>query len=233
VQIAETLLDRIETGDLRPGDRLPSERDLSEQLGVNRTTLRQGLQILELRGLVRREQGNGTFIARPRLDREAAEIFRFTKGIARRGLTPGAKLVSLEQRLVESSMARELSVPLSSRAYFLMRLRTINQEPVMLERYLIPVQRAPKLEEHDLEARSVFEILESEYGLTIHRARQTLEPVIATDFEAEVLQVEPGSPLMMERRLSFNEAGEPLESGKDLYRGDRFRFVTESAPFEF
>jgi GntR family transcriptional regulator len=78
----------------------------------------------------------------------------------------------------------------------------------------------------------VYEILETEYGVAIRRARQTLEPVVAGDFEAGLLGIRPGAPLMLERRTGFDARGEPVEHGRDLYRGDRFRFVTEMAPLE-
>ena len=102
----------------------------------------------------------------------------------------------------------------------------------MLEEFWMSVDRFPDLESFDLINRFVFDIVETEYGLTVTRARQSLEPVVATDYEAEMLNVRVGSPLMLERRLSFDEHHEPIEYGKDLYRGDRFRFVTETAPME-
>ncbi|MCK4316315.1 MAG: GntR family transcriptional regulator, partial [Anaerolineae bacterium] len=76
------------------------------------------------------------------------------------------------------------------------------------------------------------EIIETEYGVSIVRARQSLEPVTATEYEAELLGIEPGAPLMLERRVSFDRDNQPVERGRDLYRGDRFRFVTEMAPLE-
>jgi GntR family transcriptional regulator len=74
--------------------------------------------------------------------------------------------------------------------------------------------------------------METEYGICVTRARQSLEPVIALNYEAELLDILPGAPLMLQRRLSFDQENRPVEYGKDLYRGDRFRFVTEIAPLE-
>jgi GntR family transcriptional regulator len=150
----------------------------------------------------------------------------------RRGLTPGARLVSLEQRPVEASLARSLRLAVAAPIFDILRLRLLNQEPVMLERYLIPSARVPGLDRFDLEARSVYEILESEYGIAIRRARQSLEPVVAGEFEAGLLGIRAGAPLMLERRTGLDAEDEPTEYGRDLYRGDRFRFVTEIAPLE-
>ena len=102
----------------------------------------------------------------------------------------------------------------------------------MLERLTLPAERFPEVERFDLSRRSVYEIFEKEYGIVVVRARQSLEPVAATEYESELLEVELGSPMMLERRLAFDENDQPVEYGRDLYRGDRFRFVTEMAPIE-
>ena len=232
LQIAESLLERVESGELRPGDRLPPERVLSEMLEVNRMTVRRALRLLENRGLLLRRQGHGTFIADPKIERQASQLTSFTVGMRQRGLQPGARIVSLEQRPAEASVSNLLELPVSAAVYAILRLRSLNQEPVLLERYTIPVGRFPGLDRYDLEARSLYEVFRTEYGVAIARARQSLEPVIATEFEADLLGVPPGAPLMLEWRLSFDAAGLPIEHGKDLYRGDRFRFVTETAPPE-
>ena len=229
LQIAESLLERIESGELGPGDRLPPERELSEMLEVNRMTVRRALRLLENRGLLLRRQGHGTFIAEPKIERQASRLTSFTVGMRQRGLQPGARIVSLELRPAEASVSNLLELPVSAAVYSILRLRSLNQEPVLLERYTIPFGSFPGLDRYDLESRSLYEVFHTEYGVAIARARQSLEPVIATEFEADLLGVPPGAPLMLEWRLSFDAAGLPIEHGKDLYRGDRFRFVTETA----
>lgn len=232
IQIAESLLDQIESGELVPGDRLPPERELSKVLGVNRMTLRQALRVIEAQGLIIRRQGNGTYIAEPKIEREADLLVPFTRGMRRRGYMPGAKVIVLKQQPAEVSVANYLKLPISASVYYMHRLRFINQEPVMLERLTISAHRFPGFEDHDMGNRSVYEIMETEYGVSITKARQSLEPVIATDYEAECLGIEPGTPLMLERRLGFDQEGHPVEYAKDLYRGDRFSFVTEMAPLK-
>lgn len=230
VQIAESLLERIESGELKPGDRLSSERELSEVLGVNRMTVRRALQVVESRGLLIRRQGDGTYVAAPKIERQASRLVPFTRGMRRRGYSPGARVITCERRPVEASVARELGLLVSAPVYFVRRLRLINQEPVMLERLTLPAHRFPEFDCYDLSSRSVYDLMEKEYGITVVRARQSLEPVVATEYEAELLEVKPGAPLMLERRLGFDQDDQPVEYGKDLYRGDRFRFVTEIAP---
>ena len=80
VQIAEGLLDRIESSELTSGDRLPSERELSEKLGVNRLTLRRALRVLEDQGLLIRRRGSGTYVAEPKIEWQAGQLIPFTRG---------------------------------------------------------------------------------------------------------------------------------------------------------
>jgi GntR family transcriptional regulator len=232
IQIAEGLLDQIESGELSPGDRLPSERELSGALDVNRMTLRRALRLLETRGLLVRRRGDGTYVAEPKIERQAGQLVPFTRGMERRGYVPGARIITLEKRPADAAVAQELGLPVSAPVYFVRRLRLLNQEPVMLERLTVPAHRFPGFEHYDFSSRSVYAVMEKEYGVTVVRARQSLEPVVATEYEAELLEVQAGAPLMLERRLGFDRDDQPIEHGKDLYRGDRFRFVTEIAPLE-
>lgn len=229
IRIAERLISQIESGDLPAGTRLPPERELSRELHVNRMTLRRALQLLESQGFLDRKHGVGNFIAHSKIDRQMETVFRFTSGMAKRGYTPGTKLISSSVITAEPNLARDLGLPEPARVYNILRVRSINQEPILLESYKIPVVRFPDLEEFDLEERSIYEIFESEYGVNINRSRQSLEPVIAGEFEARLLQIDPGDPLMLERRISYDHSNQPIEYGVDRYRGDRFRFVAETS----
>ncbi len=232
VQIAESLLERIRAGELVPDERLPSERELSKALNVSRMTLRAALRVLDNKGLLVRRPGDGTYVAKPKIERQAAKLVPFTESMRRRGYQASARLLIFERRLAEVSIASNLKIPVSAPVYYFQRLRLINKEPVLLETCTMPIYRFPNLEEHDLEKRSIYEIVETEYDIEPHHSEQSLEAVSASDFEAELLGIESSTPLMLERRLAFDKDDFPLEYGHDLYRGDRFRFVTEVAPLE-
>jgi GntR family transcriptional regulator len=232
IQIADSLLERISTGELAPNERLPSERELSETLNVSRMTLRAALRVLDNKGLLMRRPGDGTYIAQPKIERQAGKLVPFTEGMRLRGYQTAAKIITLEQQLAKVSVADRLEIAVSAPIYNIQRLRFINRVPVMLEKFFVQVSRFPNLDTYDLEARSFYEIAETEYGISIYQAQQSLEAVSATEFEAELLEVPPGAPMMLERRQAFDQDNYPVEYGQDLYRGDRFRFITEMAPKE-
>lgn len=232
VQIAEHLIGQIESGQLEPGSRLPSERELCEILSVQRDTVRQALAMLEDQGLVNRRHGSGTYISKPRIERDAGRLFPFTRAMQRAGYRPGARVILMEKTLCNPAVANQLDLQVSSFVYFIQRLRTVNQEPVVLENAFIPADIFQGLDGFDLNLRSLYEVMETEYGSQVSQAHQSLEAVAATEFEAELLGLEKGSPLILERRLTFDQLGRRVEYSRDLFRGDRFRFTTEITPLE-
>ena len=232
LQIADSIIAQIEAGDLTPGDRLPSERELAERYSVTRITLRQALSILESQGLIIRRQGSGTYIADPKIEREAGRLFPFTKVLRRKGYATGARVIMLQKEPANAAVAKELQLPLMALVYHCHRLRMINQEPVMLEKFYLPAHIFSGFENYDLANRSMYEIMETEYGVVVTSARQSLEAVNATEYEAKLLEVDPGAALMMEQRTTFDQQGQMVEGARDLYRGDKFRFITEITPSE-
>ncbi len=110
----------------------------------------------------------------------------------------------------------------------MIRVRFGNNVPMVLERSYFPCDRFPGLEELDVVHRSVFQILRDHYGVPFGTMRQTLEPVAANEFEAEVLNVSKGSPVMLVWRRTFDIHERPVEYAKDVFRGDRSSFVSEA-----
>jgi len=232
VQIAEELMAQIEDGEYLPGAKLPTERDLAERYDVQRATVRKALGVLKDRGLIERVQGSGTFVAEAKIERGAIRLFAFTKMMTARGFKVGAKVVSAHEVPADPRTAKKLDVAVGTPIYYIYRVRFLNDRPVMLEKCRIPVHLFPGLIDLDLEQRSLFEIMEVEYGRRVTEATQFLEAVAASDFEADCLGVIPGAPLMMEERVTKDQHGDIVEFSRDLYRGDRFRFSVRIAKFD-
>lgn len=229
MQIVDVLLDRIEQGEVAAGDRLAPERSLAADFGVNRRTVRQALDVLARRGLVERRQGSGTFVSEPRIERGAAELFHFTEGIRERGFAAGSRVLNLERVPASPLIAEKLELSTGADVYRCHRLRSVNGQPVLVETFALPADLVPGFTNFDLSVRSVYEVLRAEYDIHVESARQSLEAVALSEFEAEWLNVSPGTPAMLERRQTFDRRGRPVDYGTDLYRGDRVRFVTDAA----
>jgi GntR family transcriptional regulator len=233
VQIAESLAQQIRSGDLQIGDRLPPERQLAEELGVSRMTVRQALALLEEQGLIERLPGVGSFVCKPKIEQPVDVLIGFSHNLLRRGFQPGARLLKLELQRANRPVAEALCIAVGEPVYFIHRLRLANNLPVALEFSFFPARLCPRLEAHDLTHRSIYTILIEEYGIHLQGANQVLEPTTARPYEAHLLKIPEGSPLMLIRRISYGPDQQPIEYAKDLYRGDCFRFIVRSYAFEW
>jgi GntR family transcriptional regulator len=227
-QIEDQLAARIESGELRGGERLPPERDLADGLGVSRMTVRQALSSLAARGLVERGVGRGTFVAREKLDLELGRVAGFTELMERQGLEPGAKLLSATEQPAPDVVASALGIEERGGTYRIQRVRFGGGVPLALEDSWLPAARFPGLLELGL-TRSLYALMRELYSLEPVRAVERLQPVLARAHEAAALEVSEGSPLMLVERTAYAAGGTAVEFAHDRHRGDRASFVIEVA----
>ena len=227
--IARWLTDLIGRGDLVPGDRLPREDRFAAALGVSRMTLRQALATLEGKGTLERKCGRagGTFVREPRIECDLTGMAGFTEQMRRAHVRAGARLVSAAMVPANAKVATALSVQRESPVYEVVRVRTARREPLALERSYFPVGPFPGLLDHGLSG-SIYTLLTRTYGQRPASAAEALEPVIARRDEADLLNVDPGGPLMLITRTAFTSAGLAVEFARDLFRPDRIRISLQT-----
>jgi GntR family transcriptional regulator len=225
-QIEDWLADAIAAGQLRPGDRLPTEHDLSAWLGVSRMTLRHALGELAQRGLVTKSVGRngGTFVAEAKLEQDLTTLAGFSEQLRRHGKVAGARVLAAAQIPASPAAAAALGLAEGDPVHEVRRIRLADGRPMVIEHSLFPAALFPDLLDCRLDG-SLYELLEERYGQRPHRARELLEPVVAGVREAEALEVDEGAPLMLVERTAYSKAGQPLEFARDLFRGDRTRVV--------
>lgn len=228
-QLRRMIQEKIENEELKPGDRLPSEREIAEEYGISRMTVRQGITELVRMGLLYRRQGKGTFVAEPKIEQGMVNLTSFTEDMTSRGLVPGARVIDVRCVQATKKMASVLKLGVDRRVIRIERLRLANGEPMALETSHVPYQVAPSLANEDLNAQSLYVLLETRFGVRLATARQTIEPVLANEYEAGLLGVEQGSPLLLIERVTFASSGEPVELAKAVYRGDRYKFYVDLA----
>jgi GntR family transcriptional regulator len=226
-QIRTRLLEAIENGHLKPGDRVPSERELTETYSVSRMTARQAVSELETQGYLTRIQGKGTFVAAPKLDQPLAGLTSFSEDMRRRGLHPGALVLSATEVMAGRRVGQVLGRSESTPVFRLERLRLADSQPMALETAYIPVDLCPDLLSKQFEHQSLYLILQEQFGMHLVKATQRLEAVAADAYEANLLHVHEGTPLLLLERVSRDGRDTPVEFVRSLYRGDRYRFVTE------
>lgn len=227
VQIQEYLAEQIFSGRLPPDSRLPSERDLSEELGVSRMTVRRAITELVNDGLLERRHGSGTYVAKPKVLYDARELIDHAESMRRRGLAYTSQLLEFIQVPASKRLAEILHVDVGHLLYRVVKLHLANRIPTVVESSFVPCSCCPDLEEYDLEKVSIYDVLVQRYHLPITHIAQTVEADIARDEVAQQLRVEPGAPLLRITRIMYHEKDKPIQYSRDLVRGDYVRIQTE------
>jgi GntR family transcriptional regulator len=222
-QLKEVLLARLRTGEWKPNDQLPTEDELGSQFGVSKATVRQALRELSEAGLVRREQGRGTFVAEQKVQFGPRQLTSFTEEMRGIGMTSASRVLEQATEGASGEIAEQLQVAEGSPVYRLCRLRLADGAPMGLQTVYIACDVAPGLFETDLTQSSLYETLERRYGLAPDHAAQKHFAVALTAAEAALLGVAEGSPALGGERLTYLRNGRPLEVTRSLMRGDRYQ----------
>jgi GntR family transcriptional regulator len=222
LQLADRLRTLIDDGSVDVGSALPSERDISLLAGISRVTVRKAIEALLREGLLSRRPGSGTYVAR-RIEQPASLLAGFSASMASRGARPGSTW--LEKRLAEPSPedAAILALSAGSQVVKLARVRTADDEPLAIERAVVPAALLPPVPEI---GESLYAALERR-GHRPVRGTQRLHASLASPQEAELLGVPDAAPVLRIERRTFLPSGLPVEITRSAYRGDRFDFVTE------
>ena len=225
-QFRAHLLRRIEKGELRQGQKLLSEREYADQLGVSLAPIRQAILDLVKEGYLNRTRGRGTFVQEAKVDEKIAILSSFTQSMRAKGLDPGIHirfrgLVTADPAIGEALRTRERKLLL------IRRLASVEGEPVALLDAFLSAQAFPKIMLAELAEDSLYRTMELLYGVVPTRATSTIEVIRCQD-EAELLGLIPGTPALQVEGTTYDAADRPFEFSRVIYRADRFRFTIES-----
>ena len=219
----DLVLDLVER--LEVGQAIPSERQLSTDLGVSRLTVRAALDDLAREGYLVRRRGAGTFVSEPKITQELT-MTSFTDDMQRRGMRPSSRTLELRTSPAGARLGRLLRVSPSEPVVIATRLRLADGESMAIETVHIRASRVPGLSARDLEERSFYVLLEERYGIEIVGGEQTIEPTVTDEDESDALGVPLHSPAFRFERLTQSAEGEIVEFVESVYRGDRYKLVT-------
>ncbi|HEY5859489.1 MAG TPA: GntR family transcriptional regulator [Actinomycetota bacterium] len=226
-QVQHAIAEHIAAGRLAPGQQLPSERRLCERFDISRVTARRALAALVDEGLIQASPGKGWFVSDGHLSEPPNALLSFTALARARGLEPSARVLRHEVRDATMDEAESLQVAPGAEVLDLERVRMLDDLPVAVDHCLIPLGQCPELAEADFTVDSVYEILRTKARIAPTYADCTLEATAAGASIAPLLDLEPGSPVLVARQTTFDQSDRPVESSRITYRGDRYRFRTK------
>ncbi len=227
-QLKQVLLEQIADGTWKPGELIPGEQELQTTFGLSRTTVRQALRELELDGKVIRYRGRGTFVNTPKIAHSPEPSHSLTRSLLRRGMTPGWRVLSHGPVAAPEDLAPQLDCDVGDSVYCIRRVRLANDEPIGIHTAHVAPAFASLVDRDRLEEGGSMDYLNIGDLLDGSRAERVLEAVAAADDDAEILDVEPGAPVLRILRVLVAADGQPIEHLRAVYRGDRFEYRVSS-----
>jgi GntR family transcriptional regulator len=221
-RVRRLLLDQIQQGLLKPGERLGAERDLATELNVSRSTIRQALASLEAAGEVRRVpgRGGGTFVRGRKVERDLSRVVGVPALLRAQGMTSGSRIVSTGMVVADEETSAALALPQGTYVLDVVRIRLADGAPISLEHVRLPAERFPRLLDLPL-GGSLYDLLAEHYDTEPGEAEERIEVATASADEASILATEPEAPLLSIRRTTCDSDGVPFEYSHDLFRADR------------
>lgn len=210
----QAVLEMVEGPEYSAGDRIPSERDLSERFRISRMTMRKALTNLVRAGVLERRGTSGTFVAVPRVQRplDGNTSASISEIVEHGGGKPGSKLLFFESAAANERVAERLGVEPGSPLIVIRRLRTANGVPFCVETSYVPAARVPGLIAGDLLGNaSLYGLLKERYGIKVGTAESVLSVAPTTAYEAELLGLAPDAPAMVHRAVVLDQQGRPIE----------------------
>jgi GntR family transcriptional regulator len=229
IQVKEVILGHVKSGEWTVGEQLPGEPQLCKMFNVSRTVIRQALNELAHEGLIIREKGKGTFVAKPKISERLMQgLTGFHKDMTGQGKNPITRVLKQEKIAASPKIATFLGVGSGIDIIQIERLRFVQDEPIVIVSSYLPYHLCPDLLTADLEGdKSLYAYLEEELGLMIVRGVLTFEAVIANECEASLLNVGRKNPLILLNSISYLEDGTKIEYYHAVHRGDRSKFEVE------
>jgi GntR family transcriptional regulator len=227
-QLRQILEGAIRSGHLGSDDQLPSEAALCDRYGVSRTVVRQALSDLEREGLIVRRKGKGSFVAQPKIPEYLVQsLTSLYEDVHARGQMLETRVLRLEREPVSPFIAGVLSLRESDEIVLLERLRIVDGEPWDLTTAYLPFALCGQILELDMTTRSLYETLERDLGLRLHRGTRSVEAGQAERVIARHLGISAGAAVLILKGTTFLEDGRPVEHFVGIHRGDRSRFEVE------
>ncbi len=222
-QLERILHARIASGQWAPGQRIPSENELNRMFGLSRMTVRGVLTKLVGDGLLVRVPGKGTYVATPKIDAVSPAYRGVREQLEGLGYETATRLVSLALEAPSQGVQERLALDDGDETYVIVRVRSVQGEPISLHRSYVPARLAPGLDQHDVVANQLCVVLEEHYGLPMRRVQEELEAVAVSTTEARHLGMRRGEPALQLQDVISDALARPFEYSSIVFRGDRMR----------
>ncbi|MFT5574381.1 MAG: GntR family transcriptional regulator [Cryomorphaceae bacterium] len=209
-QVYDLLVSRLVDGHWKPSAPLPSEHALAAEFGVSQGTVRKALNQMVAENLLQRRQGKGTYVAEHTQESSLFRFFRFREP-GGESMVPETKVVSSHCREANAQETEALSLGENEQVVEMVRVRSLNAEPTILEHVIQPLSIFPGIDQEQQIPNSLYTLYQEKYGISIVEVKEELRATVLNDEQAKILGAPAGTPALLVERSSINIDGRVAE----------------------
>ncbi len=213
----------IQSNQLKNGQKMPTEQEVCDIFNTSRITVRHAYELLVNHGLIVKVQGKGTYVSEKKTDMKLNFLQGFSAEMSSMGKKPSTILLGVQLAYSSKPICDFLNISEGGMVYTIERIRCADGVKMAYEKVHLPFHIVSDIDKYDLTG-SLYQILEQNYHIDPAWAKQTLEATLANQSQAAFLDVKVNSPLLVIKRLSYDQNNHPYEYTESLYRGDKYTF---------
>lgn len=223
-QLQEIITEMIENEELQPHDPIPTEYEFCDFHEISRMTVRTAIMSLVNKGILYREQGKGTFVAPSKPKYQLSGFKGLTEGMVELGYQVNTTILSFQCKPCSKFIASMIGLKTENQAYRIERLRLVDRIPYAIETVWLHPDKYPNLTKEMLDERSLYEVIQNNYQLLPHYAKQIVEPVHLNAFEKKTFNLQEDALGLLFHRTTYTEDDTVIEYTKSIYRVDQHKF---------
>jgi len=225
-QLKQIFIELISSGELEPGDMIPSEHDLAKRYHVSRTTIRQAMAELERAGYIYRQRGKCTMVSARPIYHGTTGVAGFGDDMRSQGIKPWSEVLGIQVVCADEELAARLKVKEGDDVLVAHRLRLADGKPACIEHSHLPLAKVGVISPRDIRGEnSLYALLRERLGIHPHAVEEVVEVVYADAEEASLLKIPNNSPVVRLQRTVYSETNECIEYAISIWRADRFKYV--------
>lgn len=218
----EIVREKINDGEYKKGDLIPTEQDLQDKYSVSRSTVRKAIEGLVFEGLLQKKQGKGTKVASTKVVEDFTSLKSFTEKMREQGKKVTTKVVNVEEIGASGRISNHLNLDSERLVVYVQRVRLIDGEPIALfNSYLRKDIGINKNEEF---SQSIYKLLENKYNIKIKKGKKVIEVARVTEEEADLLDIENSEPVLVIKNTTYDNRNVPIEYAEGIYRSDKYKY---------
>jgi GntR family transcriptional regulator len=225
-QIKQIFTERVASGELQPGDPIPSEHTLEKDFRVSRSTIRRAMSELEHEGYIHRQRGRPTIISARPIYHGMTAIAGFGDDMRSQGCRPWSKVLGVSIVCADEQLAARLKIDVGDEVVTAHRLRLADDQAVCVEKPNLPLATVGAISPRDMDGeKSLYHHLREKLGIRLANVEEVVEVVPVDEETAELLQISPKSSVVRLQRTVYDDKNECIEYAVSLWRTDRFSYV--------